>query len=98
MPASIQGPLITDVLEARDLALVRRGGPVRLDVRSVERAVAAARRRVDQGAIVVVDREPAQLLHGRLGRVSDGGGRRGAKAGLAEARGQKVVVDAVVIG
>jgi hypothetical protein len=96
--APVLGPLVGDVFKTCDLALVVRDGPVRLDVRPVERAVAAARRRVDQGAVVVVDREPAQLLHGRLGRVGDGGSRRGAKAGLAEAGGQEVVVDAVIIG
>ena len=62
---------------------------------SVQRAVPAVGGDVEQGAIVVVDRELAQLGRGRRGRNGDG--RRGArKARLAEAGGEQVVGHAVI--
>ena len=63
--------LVGDVFVAGDLSFACRDGAVRRHVRSVERAVAAARRRVDQRAIVVVDREPAQFLRSRIQRVDE---------------------------
>ena len=94
MPLSI--PFEGDVFVAGNEALARSDSPVRLDVGAVKRAVAAARRRVDESAVVIVDRGAAQFLRRWMERVGESRGCRAAKPALAEARCQQVIADAIV--
>ena len=82
---------IGDVLGAGDLAFAQRVGAGQVDVRTVQRAEAPLGIHVEQGAIVVVDREPSQLRRRRRDRVREYGRRGGAEPRLAEPRGQQVV-------
>src|SRR5207253_4323490 len=86
---------VGDVLGARDLAVGGGHVAIDVDVRPVERAVTSVRIDIDQGAVVVVDRKPPQLGRRWIRRIGDRG-RDALQAGLAQARRQKVVGDAVV--
>ena len=87
LPSSSEG----EVLAAGDQALARGDDAVRVDVGAVERAVAAGRRRIEDGAVVGVEGVPAQLERGRIERVGIGRCRCRAEAGLAEAAGEQVL-------
>ncbi len=94
---AMASPLEGDVFVAGDQAFARGHGAVRRDVRPVQHAVAAARRRIDQGAVVVIDREPPQFLGGGVERIGKARRGRATKPGLAQPRGQEVVGDAVIM-
>src|ERR1019366_3864464 len=87
---------VGEILVARDLAFVRRRVAVDVDVRSIERAVAAIRTvYVHQRPVVVVDRDLSQLGRGRVERVG-GDGRGAGKARLAQPTGCQVVRGAFI--
>ena len=88
VPAAGEG----EILCAEDPALRVGGG--RGDQRPVEPAVAAAIGDVDQGAVVVVDRQGAKLFRRRRGRQRR---RRSGEAGRAEAAGQQVAAAGGVV-
>ena len=71
--APVPAPLEGDVFVARDQALARCHRAVCHHVRAIKRAVATTRRRIDQGAVIVVDREPAQFLGRGIERIDEAG-------------------------
>ena len=88
--------VVREVFGAGDLAFAQRVAAADVDVRPVERAVAALGADVEDRAVVVEDREPPQLGGGGRGRVRGRRCRGRAEAGLAEPGGQEVVAAAVV--
>ena len=94
LPCAVVG--VSHVFGAGDHAGALRDVAAGIDVRAIERAVAALGRRVDQRSVVGVDRQAAQL--GCRGRRGVGDGRRGGRsqAACAQASGQQVVGYAVV--
>ena len=95
LPRAVVG--VGEVLDAGDLAFAQRRVAVDVDVRAVERAVAAVGGDVDDRAVVVADRERrSSAAVGAVGFATVGAAPR--EAGLAEAGGQQVVGGAVVDG
>ncbi|GAA0807917.1 hypothetical protein GCM10009078_48510 [Cupriavidus gilardii] len=87
---------VGQILDAGDLALAAGDIALRIDIGSVQRAVAARRADIDQRLVVAPDRIAAQLGAGR--RVGIGRQRRGAgQSVLAEPGGQQIVGVAVVV-
>src|SRR5262249_49178974 len=95
--ASLPAAFVSDVFVARNQSLARGYRSVRLDVGSIKRAVAATRRRIDEGAIIVVDRKTPKFFRRRMGRIGKARGRGAAQSRLTEAGGQQVVGNAVVV-